>query len=254
MISPAAFAGGGFGGDPLGAGVLASDQVGVDADVRGGDRVERLLLRAHDRLQRGVAGLVDRVSDGDHRGQLDLDGVIAVLGLTLAAQRLLLDVHLDHLRQRGHAEMLGHDRADRVALAVVGLLAQQHEIGALALERLGERVAGGGHVRAGELGVGQVHGAVRAERDCLVQSAHCAVGAHRHRDDLLDRHAAALSDLHRRLDRVRVVRVEVLLAAAVHAPRRRVDPLLDGGVWNLLHQDAYLHLLGYSLGGGHEEA
>ena len=137
--------------------------------------------------------------------------------------------------------MVGHDGADRVALAVVGLLAEQHQVGALALQRLRERVAGRGDVGAGEGRVGQVHRAVGAERDGLVQRAHGALRAHRHGDDLLDRDGAALLDLHRRLDGVRVIRVEVLLPAAVHAPRRGVDPLLDGGVRDLLHQDAYLH-------------
>jgi hypothetical protein len=89
--------------------------------------------------------------------------------------------------------------------------------------------------------------AVGAERDRLVQRAHGAVGAHRHGDDLLDGDRAALFDLHRRLDGVRVIGVEVLLPAAVHAPRRGVELLLDGGVRDLLHQDAYLHS-GNSLG------
>ena len=70
--------------------------------------------------------------------------------------------------------MVGHDGADRVALAVVGLLAEQDEVGALALERLGQRVAGGGDVGAGERVVGQVHRAVGAERDGLVERAHGA--------------------------------------------------------------------------------
>src|ERR1700692_2545936 len=82
---------------------------------------------------------------------------------------------------------------------------------------------------------------IGAERDRLVQRANGALGSHRHGDDLLDRNGPALPYLHRRLDGVRVIRVEVLLAAAVHAPRRGIDPLLDGGVRNLLHQDAYLH-------------
>src|SRR5690242_6784233 len=52
-------------GDPLGGRVIATDLRGVDADVRGGDRVERLLLGSHDRLQGWVARLVDRIADGD---------------------------------------------------------------------------------------------------------------------------------------------------------------------------------------------
>jgi hypothetical protein len=47
--------------------------------------------------------------------------------------------------------------------------------------------------------------------------------------------------LHRSLDRMRVVGVEVLLPGTLQTPRRRVDPLLDGGVRDLLHQDADLH-------------
>jgi hypothetical protein len=65
-----------------------------------------------------------------------------------------------------------------------------------------------------------VHRAVGAERDGLVQRAHGALRAHRHGDDLLDLDRAALLDLHGGLDGVRVEGVEVLLAAAVQAPRR----------------------------------
>ena len=168
------------------AGVVVADAAGLDADVAGGLGVERLLLRAHDRLQRRVARLVDRVADGDHGRQLDEHGVVAVLGLALAAQRAVLDVDLDHLRERGHPQVVGDDRADRVALAVVGLLAEQHEVGRLGLQRLGERVAGAVDVRAGERLVGQVQRAVRAERDGLVERAHRGLRAHRHRDDLVD--------------------------------------------------------------------
>ena len=242
MMVPAAFCRRRLRGGPLRGGVVAPDLRRVDVGVGRGDGVERLLLGAHDRLQRRVARLVDRVADRDDGGQLDLDGVVAVLGLALAAQLLGVDVHLDDLRQRGHLQVLGHDRADRVALAVVGLLAQEHQIGALALERLGERVAGGGHVGAGQRRVGQVHRAVGAQRHGLVQRADGGLGPHRHRDDLLDLDGAALLDLHGGLDGVGVVGVEVLLPAAVHATRRRVDPLLHGGVWHLFDEDTDLHL------------
>ena len=136
--------------------------------------------------------------------------------------------------------MVGDDRADRVALAVVGLLAEQHQVGLLLLERLGERVARRRHVGAGERVVGQVQRAVGAQRDRLVQRAHGGLGAHRHRDDLVDLDRAALADLHRRLDGVRVEGVQVLLPGAVHPPRRGVDALLDGGVRDLFDQDANL--------------
>ena len=117
--------------------------------------------------------------------------------------------------------MVGHDGADRVALAVVGLLAEQDEVGRLGLERLGQRVARAVDVGAGERLVGEVQRAVGAERDGLVQRAHRGLRAHRHRDDLVDLDRAALLELHGGLDGVRVERVQVLLTAAVEAPRAR---------------------------------
>ena len=77
----------------------------------------------------------------------------------------------------------------------------------------------------------------------FVQRAHGARRAHRDRDDLVDVDRPALLELHRRLDGMRVERVEVLLPAPVHAPRRGVDALLDGGVRHLFDQDADLHLV-----------
>ena len=176
MISPACFSGGGLIAEDSGLGAGLADLAGLDADVAGGLGVERLLLRAHDRLQRRVAGLVDRVTDGDHGGQLDLDGVVAVLGLTLAAELALGDVDLDDLRQRRHLQVVGHDRADRVALAVVRLLAEQDQVGRLGLEHLREGVARRADVGAGESVVGEVHRAVGAERDGLVQGANRGSG------------------------------------------------------------------------------
>jgi hypothetical protein len=55
------------------------------------------------------------------------------------------------------------DGADRVALAVVGLLAEQHEVGRLGLEHPRQRVAGPVDVRAGERLVGEVPRAVGAQ-------------------------------------------------------------------------------------------
>ena len=176
-------------------------------------------------------------------GQLDLDGVVAVLGLALAAQLAALDVHLDHLRERRHLQVVGHDGADRVALAVVRLLAEQDEVRALALEHLRERVAGGGDVRAREGVVGQVDRAVGAERDRLVERADGALGAHRDGDDLLHVGLAALLHLHGGLDGVGVKGVEVLLAGPVEALGVRIHALLDRGVRDLFHEDTDLQEL-----------
>ena len=249
MISPASLAGGGLRREDRCLRAALADHAAVDADVAGRLRVEGLFLRPHDRLQARVARLVDRVADADHGGQLDLDRVVAVLGLALAAQLAVGDVDLDHLGQRGHLQVVGDDGADRVALAVIRLLAEQDQVGALGLEHLGQRVAGGADVGAGQRVVGEVHRAVGAERDGLVQGADGGVGAHRHRDDLLDRDRAALLDLHGSLDGVGIEGVEVLLAASVQSHRVRVDALLDGGVRNLLDQDADLQDLA-SLGLG----
>src|SRR4051794_31121516 len=134
----------------LHAGAVGAHERGVDAGVAGGLLLERLLLRAHDRLERRVARLVDRVTDGDDRRELDVNRVVAVLGLALAAELALVDVHLDDLRERGHLQVVGDDRADRVALAVVRLLAEQDQVGRLVLEDRGQGVARGRDVGAGE--------------------------------------------------------------------------------------------------------
>ena len=114
--------------------------------------------------------------------------------------------------------MVGHDGADRVALAVVGLLAEQDQVGRLGLEHLGQRVAGAVDVGAGERVVGQLDGAVGAERHGLAQRALGRGRAHGDGDDLVDLDRPALLELHRRLDGVRVERVEVLLPAPVQRP------------------------------------
>ena len=242
MISPASFAGGGFSArtlvfEPASPTCSASIPTSPVAFV-----VERFLFRAHDRFQRRVARLVDRVTDADHGRQLDLDGVVAVLGLALAAELAVVDVDLDHLGQRRHLQVVGDDRADRVALAVIGLLAEQDQVRALGLEHLGQRVAGRADVGARQGIVGQLDRAVGAEGDGLVQGADGGVGTHGHRDDLLDRDRATLLDLHGSLEGVRIEGVEVFLATAVEAHRAGIDALLDGGVRYLLDQDADLQV------------
>src|SRR6185369_1560214 len=59
---------------------------------------------------------------------------------------------------------------------------------------------------------------------------------------------AALLDLHRSLDGVRVIRVVVLLTAAIQTTRARVDALLDGGVRDFLDQHGDLHGVSASSG------
>ena len=228
--------------EDLGARALLADPVGLDADVAGGLRVARLLLRAHDRLQRRVARLVDGVADGDDGRQLDVDGVVAVLGLALAAELAALDVDLDHLRQRRHLQVVGHDGADRVALAVVRLLAEQHEVGRLRLEHLGERVAGGGHVRArrARRRSGAPSGRRRAPRPCC--SVRTALRGAIVTATISSTSTAPPSRICMAASMAWVSNwFSVLLARAVEALGTRVHALLDCGVGHLFYEDADLH-------------
>ena len=139
--------------------------------------------------------------------------------------------------------MVGDHGADRVALAVVGLLPEQDEVGLLGLEHLCEGVAGRADVRAGERVVGELHGAVGAEGDRLVERPHRGLRAHRHGHDLVHVGTVfALADLHRGLDAMGIERVEVLLAGAVEPLGPRIDPLLDRGVRHLLDETANLQV------------
>src|SRR5204863_8640646 len=91
--------------------------------------------------------------------------------------------------------------------------------------------------------VRQVNRAVGAQRDRLVEGTHRGLWAHRHGDDLFDLGLAALANLHRGLDAVRVEGVQVLLAGAIEPLRVRVDPLLNGGVRDLLDETADLQVV-----------
>jgi len=55
------------------------------------DSLLRLLLRAHDPLQRRVPRRVDRIGDRNNSRQRRPDHVVAVLGLPLARQRAALE-------------------------------------------------------------------------------------------------------------------------------------------------------------------
>ena len=117
--------------------------------------------------------------------------------------------------------MVGHDGADRVALAVVRLLAEQDEVGRLLLQHLAparsrwratSEPASASSVRWTERS---------APSETALWSARTALSGPivtATTSSTCDR--AALLDLHGRLDGVRVEGVEVLLAAAVEAPRR----------------------------------
>ena len=81
-----------------------------------------------------------------------------------------------------------------------------------------------------------------------VQSALCARRPHRHRDDLVDFDRAALADLHRGLDRMRVIRIQRPLTTAIKTTSRRIGALTHRGVRHLLHKNTDLQLNSFGAG------
>ena len=153
-----------------------ADRARVRADRGQVEHVLRLLLRAHDPLQRRVARLVDRVRDGDHGRERRLDRVVAVLGLPLAADRAVADRELGDLRDERAAEAIRDGRPEHGAVGVRGLLSEQDERRLLALERERERVRGGDEVGADSAVVGDEHDPVGAHRKPLAQAVERLAG------------------------------------------------------------------------------
>ena len=240
MVTPADLAAGGaIERTTLCAPVLA-DSAGVNARVGGRERLERLLLGAHDRLDGRKPRRVDRVRDRDDRGQRRLDDVVAVLGLALGPDRRAVDRQVGHLRHDRPLEVVGDGRGHDVAVGVGGLLAEQHEVGVLLAEDRGEHVRRPGDVGAGERRVGHEHGPVGAQRERLLERALRRRRAHADRDDLGDV-CAALADPHGLLERVQVERIELGVARPVEPVRRRVEPLVRRPARHLLHAHCDVH-------------
>ena len=107
---------------------------GVDAEVGQAQRLDRLLLRRHDPLERRVPRLVDLLDHADHRGQRRLDGVVAVVGLPVDADLRAVGLHLAGERHLRHAEPLGQHRRQRAHPRVGGLRAEDHQVEPGALE------------------------------------------------------------------------------------------------------------------------
>ena len=82
-------------------------------------------------------------------GQRRLDHVVAELGLALAAHLAVRVLELGDLRDQRALQPVGDRGPEHGAVGVVRLLAEEDEVGALALERGREHAAGGDEVRAG---------------------------------------------------------------------------------------------------------
>ena len=202
-------------------------------------RVLRLLLGAHDPLERRVPRLVDGVRHREHRGQGGADAVVAELGLALGGGRPARDLQLRDLGDDRHPQAVGHRRPQHRAVGVGRLLTEEHQVRRLGLQRRREDVAGGHQVRPGRRLVRHQQRPVGAHGETLAHRLQRAARAHR------DEHHLALTggvpQPERLLDGVEVEGVERAVAGAIHPQRPGVDPSGRTGVRNLLDADRDLH-------------
>ena len=131
-----------------------------------------------------VARLVDRVGYGDHARKRRLDHVVAVLGLALDLRLPVLELEARGLGDHREPQAVGHGCGQHRAVRIAPLLAEEDEVGALALERLGERPSRGDEIRARERLVGEMYGPIGADRECLAERVRRLRRPHEERDDL----------------------------------------------------------------------
>ena len=216
-----------------------TDLTGVEAEV--GDRhlVDGLVLRRHDPLERGVAGLDHTRGHADHRGQRGLDLVEALLGLALDGDLAVTDLDVLGEGERRPPEHLGDLRRDGAGVPVGRLGGGDHQVDAAGpLDRLGDHLGRRQRVGAGERVVGDEHGPGRTHGQRGAQARDLAVGRHRDQDDLAT--AGLLGQLERHLDAVGVGVVEDELARAVEGVVA-AEAAGDGRVRDLLHADCDVH-------------
>ena len=128
-------------GVDLGSRPVLAGFIGAHAEVACAERLLRLLLRAHDPLEGGVARLVDRIGHGHDTGKRRLDHVVAVLGLALHLRLAVGDVEARGLRHHRQLQAVGDSRPQDGAVGIARLLSEEDKVGAFALECLAEHAA-----------------------------------------------------------------------------------------------------------------
>ena len=185
-----------------------ADLAGVDADVGERPGLQRLLLRRHDPLEGGVAGLAGLVGHREHqrRGRADhLGGGVAV-----ALDPDLLALALDHRAQRDlrEVEALGQHRRDHRAGRVGRGHAAHHQVDRRLLADLLDRgrpaPARCEVVGAGDRVVDDVDALVGAHLQRLLDRVGGVLGTHGQRGDRDLLAVGLLLELQRLLDGVLV--------------------------------------------------
>ncbi len=240
IFSPASRAGAASTFDDLLAGTGPADLVGGETEVGHLDLVDRLVLRRHDPLEGGVAGLDDTGSHAHDGRQRRLHDVVPGLGLALDRRLAVRDLDVLRERERRPAEELRDLRRDRAGVPVGRLGGGEHEVDAAdPLDRLREHLRGGQRVAPGE-------GVVRDED--RLRGTHGERGAQardlvvrRHRDERDLAATRGVGQLQGHLHAVAVGLVEDQLALPLEGLGSGVELARRGRVGDLLHADGDVH-------------
>ena len=166
--------------------------------------------------------------------------VVAELGLALRGGLAAGDLELRDLGDDRHAQPVGHRGPEDGAVAVGGLLAEQHQVGRLGLRS--PRRARGSWPPGPSRRPPRPTPARRGRRPCarpLRIDSSARLGAHRDEDDLAV--ARGVLQAQRLLDGVEVVRFSDRSPERSIRMRAGVDAAVRTGVRNLLDADRDLH-------------
>ena len=181
---------------------------------------------------------VDPLGDGDDRGEVELVGVVALVGLAAAAQAVPGRLQPVDVRELGPAEERRHLGRHLPRLRVDRLAAAEDEVGALLLDGERQRPRRADRVGDGEDLVVQVDRAVGAHGEGHPQRVLRLRRPHRHGHDLA---TVLVAEPDRLGDRVDVELVQLERHSLAHEPLRlRVEPDVLRA-WNLLDEDDDLH-------------